>query len=479
VSDSDQLAALGQRVLDAVTATYNPHGDPSLALALHPGQALADDVVQNGVTNELRLSMWLQEQYDFPLWLKEADGSSISASTVGGVTAKAAYTEMVPYAQPSVPVDAPAYPRISALIAQAREDLGENPEALPLGCEPTDFAEPDSAAWHTFDATVTSSSATETTGTAPEQGVRINPQLWKMRALTTDVLTAQPAPPAPPAPQAAAGAPWRVRFRPELMRARIADMEATPAVTTPLVVADLAPGAPVDAPAMASPAASLLHLARLDHQALAVAMPVQGVAVQPVLAEALRSGTNREVEPPRFLHLDATVAQRLSNLQLADLATQPTVEQTTTSDSLLHVHFEYCKLTITRDLAGVPWWHPELVHEDDWYVPGMRRGDMVPAATEDGYARCLPQALLLVRNVQITGSWTDQAREVLNSAVTYLGPFLMQAPTTSTTTTTTESSTEQVTVLGLGVQVIGELCAPLPALPPRDDPTLTATPATG
>ena len=71
-ANDDQLAQLGQQVLDTLIATYNPHGDPSLALALFPGQALADDIVQDGVTNELRLSEWIADQYDYPLALRLA-----------------------------------------------------------------------------------------------------------------------------------------------------------------------------------------------------------------------------------------------------------------------------------------------------------------------------------------------------------------------------------------------------------------------
>jgi len=42
----------------------------------------------------------------------------------------------------------------------------------------------------------------------------------------------------------------------------------------------------------------------------------------------------------------------------------------------------------------------------------------------------------------------------------------MQAPQT---TTVSKSNVEQVSVLGIGVQVIGEPCFPLPPLPPADD----------
>jgi len=38
--NNDQLATLGQQVIDSLLATYNPEGDPELALAILPGQVL-------------------------------------------------------------------------------------------------------------------------------------------------------------------------------------------------------------------------------------------------------------------------------------------------------------------------------------------------------------------------------------------------------------------------------------------------------
>ena len=158
---------------------------------------------------------------------------------------------------------------------------------------------------------------------------------------------------------------------------------------------------------------------------------------------------------------------RLATIQLHELMEAPAVSEVTTTGSELHVHFEYCMLTITRRLAGTRWWHPELVADDSWYVPGMKRGDMVKPSTEDGYTYCLPQALLLVRNVVFSGSWTDEARASMASAASFLGPFLVHPPTAAEISA---STVEQISVYGVGIQVIGELCFPLPALPPMDDP---------
>ncbi|MDQ1715068.1 MAG: hypothetical protein QOC60_1013, partial [Frankiaceae bacterium] len=108
--NSDQLAQLGEQVVAAITAAYNPHNDSTLALALHPGQALADGIVQGGVTNELRLSEWIAGQYDSPMVLKLADGTPVTTTTLGGITAKSAYVTMARWGQPGVAPDAASFP---------------------------------------------------------------------------------------------------------------------------------------------------------------------------------------------------------------------------------------------------------------------------------------------------------------------------------------------------------------------------------
>ena len=69
--------------------------------------------------------------------------------------------------------------------------------------------------------------------------------------------------------------------------------------------------------------------------------------------------------PVHSIQLNAALLDRLSMMQVHDLAQAPEVSQVTTTDSDLHVHFEYCLVTITRKLAGTPWWHTDFVAEDD------------------------------------------------------------------------------------------------------------------
>jgi len=460
VSDnSDELATLGQQVLDALIATYNPHGDPSLALALHPGQALADGVVQDGTTNELRLSSWIADQYDYPLRLKLSDDSPISA-TFGVITAKDAYVAMIPYAEPLGAPDGAAFTRVSSLIAAARKDLGSTPDTLPFGVEPTDFAEPTSTAWQVFDTTI---STTATTTTSEQPPSRIDPELWKLRPLSAQLVEALPA-------RAGALAADRARVQQLSALTRVDAVQRMRALQAESFTVQEVPSEVVQPAAEASVASVL-------------AEPVSRLALSPSVSNFARASVLTEGSVARAVLdnaqigpvvadsevLDVGVAARLTHIQIGDLQAQEPVTQTTTAGSELHVHFEHTLLTISRRVAGTRWWHPELVKDDGWFVPGMARGDMVASSTDPAYGYCLPQALLVVRNVSLTGTWTDEASSAMTSAISYLGPFLVAAPTSMQTQV---AHGEQVTVLGLGVQVIGEMCTPLPPLPPSDDPAM-------
>jgi len=464
--NADQLAILGRQVLDAIVAAYLPDGDSSLALALHPGQALADELVQNGQTNPLRLSEWIADQYDYPLWLKRADGTAVSASLVGGITAKAAYLNMVPWALPSVAVDVASFPRLNALIAAARRSLGDNPEALPFGCEPTDFAEADSSGWHVFDTKITSSTTvTETIRPDAVPAVELNPELWTLRPVPVEMLSVLLERESKIEEQRRLieelsrmpryEAVERLREIPDVMEyiTQPAEPWTIDDAVVDVVVADV-----------------VVDDAVVD---VVVDDAVADVVVDDVVNLAEVALVEPAPPPPEeaiyAIEYDPDVLEQLATIQLDDLLSQPVITETTTRDSELHVHFEYCLLAITRRVAGNRWWLQEFVTEDDWYVPGMKRGDMVKESTKEGYGHFLPQALLVVRNVSLTGSWTDRARESMRNGVAFLGPFLTHLPASAEASA---EATEQVAVLGVGMQVIGELCAPLPPLPPRDDPEL-------
>lgn len=494
--NSDQLAQLGEQVVATITAAYNPHNDSTLALALHPGQALADDIVQAGVINELRLSEWLGGQYDNPMLLKLADGTPVTTTTLGGITAKSAYITMARWSRPGVPAESAAFPRLAQLLSDVRQDIGEHPEGLPFGCEPTDFALAECPAWQIFDTKISTHTSEETvtpasiSSSSDSTTIEFNPELWKIRALSEATI---------------AQLPRRRRVREEVrqfseempgLSSEIAAqrLQAEQSVVQPMIpvaqsdaldirtasfaLADTTPNTALRALADTVPNSAVAR-PRFLSAALAYARPKRLWRNASLDKFALADGEINEVllQPvpaaPATVQLDAALAQELVHVDVSDLVDQPAVSTATTSDSSLHVHFEYIVLSITRLLSGRPWWHPEFLEEPSWFVPGMKRGALVPETEDPGYGRCLPQSLLLVRNVSLTGIWSDEAKAAMNESVHYFGPFLMSPANKQITTTTDAQSTEQTTVIGLGVQVIGELCSKLPALPPMDDPALT------
>ncbi len=509
--NSDQLAQLGEQVVAAITAAYNPHNNSTLALALHPGQALADDIVQADAINELRLSEWLAAQYDTPMVLKLADGTPVVTTVLGGITAKSAYVTMARWGQPGVAADSAAFPRLAQLISEVRQDIGEHPELLPFGCEPTDFALAACPAWQVFDTKISTHTSEETVTPAPDSTasdqptskVEIDPALWKIRALSEATIVELPK---------------RRRVQEEVQQfslempdlsnevavqrlegVRFAVQPAAPIDTAEVATLDssLASTALADtvsdrvSTALADTVSDRVSFALADNAlaaprfaALAKVSPRQAFRRSAIakFANLTSNETNEANESylqlaqpaPARVYLDETLAQELVHVNVGDLVDQPAVSTATTSDSSLHVHFEYVVLSITRLLSGRPWWHPEFVEEPAWFVPGMKRGALVPESSDPAYGHCLPQSLLLVRNVSLTGSWSEEAKATMNESVHYFGPFLMSPPDTTRTTKTDAQSVEQTTVVGLGVQVIGELCSKLPALPPMDDPALAA-----
>lgn len=409
-TSEDLPVALGQQVLDRLLRTYVTAGAGQFALAVLPGQAVDDDMVQNGVVNPLVVSEWLRTDYDFPLLLRLSDCTPIPAALGTGISASSIYSLIAQYGRPAAAPDTDSGVRVRDLFNRAKQDLGPNPAALPLGLEPDDWAAPSGAVhWQTFDTTVTASAPAEE---APLPDV--NPDLWRLRSehWTQDV---------PDTPRSTL-----LRLdadRTDVLRAAVAEGKADVLAPSEVVSAR-------EHAALTRPAARLLTCLR---------------------------------------PIDTTEPHEAADA--ADPTAEVSVTGTPTDDGGLHVHFAHSLVRMVRRHAGMPWWHPEMIAEPGWYLPGMRRGQLVPAPPEDGTAHCLAQALLLVRDVRITGSWTDQAHAALGGAAPAFGPFLLRSGAVPS------GDARTTTVLGLGTQVIGILGTPMPALPPMDDPGRPPPPA--
>jgi hypothetical protein len=100
------------------------------------------------------------------------------------------------------------------------------------------------------------------------------------------------------------------------------------------------------------------------------------------------------------------------------------------------VDYQYTVVSLTRRVTGTPWWDDVLLSDPAWYIPGRAAGGLLQAPPA-GTANALPYALLLVRNVVVSGGNAGG--------------------------------------LGwAGMQAIGLVANVLPPLPPRDDPALPA-----
>ena len=337
---------------------------------------------------------------------------------------------MAQWCSPGVWPDAGAFPRITALIAQARRDLGGNPSALPFGVEPTDFAEPDCPGWQSFDTVIDAASHSTSAPPStepPPRPVVLNPDLWKLRSLPAEVLDELPARRLA-AEQAMSVSRDLPTLQPEVAASALqqlrrplvsAALDTTPVLTgtqalssTPLLTPTqaLSSTPAIDSATLVNAGQSVM--ASANRSAIAIALRAEPMTAAPSTSAALDRQSRVAIDaaareilvddepppapPPRSRLLDSDQARQLVQVDLSDLVGQPAIGTATTTDSSMQVHFEHILLTITRRLAGTPWWHPELVAEPDWYVPGMAAGALVESATDPALAHCLPLSLLLV-----------------------------------------------------------------------------------
>src|SRR5262249_2864549 len=116
-----------------------------------------------------------------------------------------------------------------------------------------------------------------------------------------------------------------------------------------------------------------------DHFAAAAlfnddAVQLHAAVQQPNLVAAPTDTTVRNLVAHRFSS-SRSIERDGARIEQAPVKTVTTA---TTTTSELHVHFEHCLITLTRRLAGRPWWHPELIADLGWYLPGMKRGQLIP-----------------------------------------------------------------------------------------------------
>ena len=125
------------------------------------------------------------------------------------------------------------------------------------------------------------------------------------------------------------------------------------------------------------------------------------------------------------------------------------------------------QITLEHMLVAIDrssWWHNDWLADPGWYVPGQPGGSSIASASGAGQVMALPVALVLVRNLTMTGSWSAADTTQLTSDGTLLGPFNLGGATAAT------NADNSVTITAPGPSVAALFCRPLPVLPPANPP---------
>lgn len=272
-----------------------------------------------------------------------------------------------------------------------------------------------------------------------------------------------PPPPLPPVlrrtlPGGVIGPTWRfsgetppivVRPRPEVV------LRAAPSAARGATLAPVAgpagaavarrPGAAI-ATAVARPVARLPAGLQATRLSTATLRPSVSVAVTP---------TRTITRPEVLKRLGATVAPR----PLPPI--RPPVEQPVGSSDL-RITLQMLKIDIRR-----PWFDPLVLRLRGWSLDGIEPGFFSNGQPDADQGLCplVPTSVIAVRDVRITGPWTDADRAAAGKAVgstlqSAFGPFTLAAAGH------VEGRFDGATLVIPGIQIIAWVCSRMPMLPP-------------
>jgi hypothetical protein len=469
MSDDDQLHALGQKLADALTASYGVAAPGAHLVFLPGGASVPDDIVQIGLINPTQMQTWLSINFDSPFIISAADCAVHQKDPSHG-SASRIYTVAATTAQPVGHPDDDSWKRVSGQIAAAQRSLGPPDGQKLIVCEPDDWVLPSNAGyWNTFDSTQTETT-TSTAATVVNQAARcsalihlsprVKPQFWMVRSLAAEPITPEPH------PELARGSDVVA-----LSGGMIKKPEPPPRVgLTPAVLAAM--------PVMRSPASPSATWSASRISGRASATPVSsGSALTPtprtvVQSEITALGATPVIAAKPMLATYRFAADRgqLATINtLALFATaKPVLNVTTTTSSAITVHLEHQCVALGYYNAGQPWWDGVFLADTGWFIPGMSRGGLlpVPDGPGDGLGYGLPMAMIIVRNLRVSGKWSAEAAAALSSPGGTIGPLSLFGATAKT-----EADGVTVTYAHDGMQVVALLCSAIPILPPVDPPS--------
>jgi len=146
-------------------------------------------------------------------------------------------------------------------------------------------------------------------------------------------------------------------------------------------------------------------------------------------------------------------AQAAANIRAAATA-QPVATAT------VDISFDHCIVTLQY-----PWFPQVFLMDRGWYVPGYAKGSFSNGTGngDTGYLPVLAGGFVVIRNLKISGQWTNQDLAAVQGSAAF-GPFSLIGRSYDAHTGTLSCP---------GMQIIGWFCEALPVLPPNSDPALS------
>ncbi len=440
---AEDLATLGQQLQAALLKLYQPQAGGLSSLGFIPGGvpvALEDGIVQpespgstQEVVNVLQLGEWLRAAGVDAAVQIDIDAASVLGSPVGADSSLSEYCRLIArFAKPLEPVSTPAGERVAEEISTALGFVGES-GTVPLTTVPLDWPLAGSTAWNVFQSQQSTNTQTTVVGSAPPA-------------------TPTPATPAPVAPL------WQLRQLP-VERALLNAAQTEPLTTPPAAAQTGTSASPMAAPPTA-----------VDHALLGLDPParrrldIETRVVPPLPSRPLaRTAVATQLAAAPALSLLQVNAQLFA---AAPVVSAPVVSSSDQSVSVT--------LSVEHTLAAVnrsPWWQGALIADPGWYIPGLARGSYVGESPEPEKAPyALPVAIVLARNLSLSGTWSSEDAASLVASELVFGPFALKGASVS--------SSEQLTTISVpGMSLIALFGEPLPVLPPSNPPAVEASEA--
>lgn len=507
MSDASGLLALGRALDDYLVGEYSPPPGTQTALGFLAGVSVDPATFQNnGVVNPALVQVFLN-------LVVNRVAPVVGGRFVGSLLpAHQLYAALLAVGMPVAPLGTPAADAFLALKTMAGSAFGVLGAPKDVVTAPSNWFDPAGrGGWSSFSTTSSGSSGSSegsSGGATPRPTIppksprptKPSPgetppiiareqfeQLWQWRKLDPAAMAevVLPASKAVETVSAKAAKPvmmGSLKIQPDaVMRRKV--------VATPIVRDQFAPGisdvVAADVPLSsftAQPAGELkltaspkLAMRAIDAEPM-IAKSVVAAPLDRIMATAPRRQLTDlvDAEPVLVTTADSKVKSQAMAKLIADRSPVLVADfrrdgETTSTQRVesqaLTLSLEYCFVQISRDA----WWNEVLVRMPGWCAPGLRAGDLVPGRQGTGLPVGVPIAMVVTRNVRVSGRWSEADRAAAASHTSF-GPWEMSQSKMSF-----DKSQETATLEIPDTQVVAVVCSLLPSLPPADDPALVAS----